>query len=64
MTTVQSHPSPETAAAAQVQAFYERYPYPGPIDSLDPYRQLWADPQRRRADCSSLGCPTAKTLRS
>ena len=50
MTTVQSHPSPETAAAAQVQAFYERYPYPGPIDSLDPYRQLWADPQRRRAD--------------
>ena len=50
VTTVQSHPSPETAAAAQVQAFYERYPYPGPIDSLDPYRQLWADPQRRRAD--------------
>jgi SAM-dependent methyltransferase len=34
----------------RVQAFYERYPYPGPIDSLDPYRQLWADPQRRRAD--------------
>ena len=50
MTTVQSHPSPDTAAAAQVQAFYERYPYPGPIDSLDQYRQLWADPQRRRAD--------------
>ena len=34
----------------RVQAFYERYPYPGPIDSLDQYRQLWADPQRRRAD--------------
>jgi len=35
---------------ADVQAFYERYPYPGPVDSLDDYRQLWADPQRRRAD--------------
>ncbi|MEI6318898.1 MAG: class I SAM-dependent methyltransferase [Pseudomonadota bacterium] len=34
----------------RVQAFYERYPYPGPIDSLDQYRRLWADPQRRRAD--------------
>jgi hypothetical protein len=31
-----------------VQAFYERYPYPGPVDSLDDYRQLWADPQRRQ----------------
>jgi len=41
-------PSPGTTPA--VQAFYERYPYPGPVDSLDTYRQLWADPQRRRAD--------------
>ena len=47
---MQSHPSPEPAAATQVQDFYERYPYPGPVDSLDAYRQLWADPQRRRAD--------------
>jgi SAM-dependent methyltransferase len=38
------------AASAEVQHFYERYPYPGPVDSLDAYRQLWADPQRRRAD--------------
>lgn len=38
------------AASAEVQHFYERYPYPGPVDSLDKYRQLWADPQRRRAD--------------
>jgi SAM-dependent methyltransferase len=44
-----SHPS-ASAAAARVQAFYERHPYPGPVDSLDQYRQLWADPQRRRAD--------------
>jgi SAM-dependent methyltransferase len=36
--------------AAQVQAFYERYPYPGPVDSLDAYSRLWTEPQRRRAD--------------
>jgi SAM-dependent methyltransferase len=37
-------------ASADVQAFYERYPYPGPVETLDAYRQLWANPQRRRAD--------------
>jgi 2-polyprenyl-3-methyl-5-hydroxy-6-metoxy-1,4-benzoquinol methylase len=50
VTRVQSNQSPELAAAAEVQDFYERYPYPGPIDSLDKYRQIWADRQRRRAD--------------
>ncbi len=50
MTTLKSHQTHKPASSAQVQAFYERYPYPGPIDSLDQYRQLWADPQRRRAD--------------
>jgi SAM-dependent methyltransferase len=39
-----------TGPASDVQAFYERYPYPRPVDSLDSYRQLWLDPQRRRAD--------------
>jgi len=39
-----------SAAAGQVQDFYERYPYPRPIESLENYRQLWQDPQRRRAD--------------
>jgi hypothetical protein len=34
--------------AAQVQDFYERYPYPRPIDSLEDYRRLWDDRQRRR----------------
>ena len=36
--------------AAEVRDFYERYPYPRPVDSLDKYRQLWQDQQRRRAD--------------
>lgn len=33
-----------------VRNFYDRYPYPPPVDSLDKYRQLWQDPRRRRAD--------------
>src|SRR5580765_1937922 len=36
--------------AQKVQAFYERHPYPPPVDSLEKYRQLWRDRQRRRAD--------------
>jgi SAM-dependent methyltransferase len=34
----------------QVRTFYDRYPYPPPVDNLDKYRQLWQDRQRRRAD--------------
>ena len=35
-------------AAEEVQDFYERYPYPRPVDSLEKYRELWLDPQRLR----------------
>jgi SAM-dependent methyltransferase len=35
---------------AAVREFYERYPYPRPIDDLDHYRRRWQDPGRRRAD--------------
>lgn len=41
---------PSSTAAAEVQNFYERYPYPPPIDSLEDYRRHWQDRQRRRAD--------------
>ena len=34
----------------EVKEFYERYPYPRPIDSLDKYQRLWQDRQRRRAN--------------
>ncbi len=33
-----------------VQAFYERYPYPPPVDDLEAYRQRWQNRRRRRAD--------------
>ena len=35
--------------AQQVSAFYERHPYPPPIDSLDRHKARWND-DRRRAD--------------
>jgi SAM-dependent methyltransferase len=50
-----SHPaeqqlSPLPGVAEEVRDFYDRYPYPRPIDSLDGYRDLWLDRQKRRAD--------------
>jgi 2-polyprenyl-3-methyl-5-hydroxy-6-metoxy-1,4-benzoquinol methylase len=33
-----------------VEDFYDRYPYPRPVDSLETYRQLWQDRSRRRTD--------------
>ena len=43
-------PASTTAAIArQVSAFYERHPYPPPVDDLQAYRQVWDD-RRRRAD--------------
>jgi SAM-dependent methyltransferase len=36
--------------AEAVQDFYDRYPYPRPVESLDKYRRLWQDRERRRAD--------------
>jgi SAM-dependent methyltransferase len=36
--------------SANVREFYDRYPYPPPVDSLEKYRQLWQDQKRRRAD--------------
>jgi SAM-dependent methyltransferase len=34
----------------QVEDFYDRYPYPPPVESLDQYRRAWQDPRKRRAD--------------
>jgi len=46
----QQKPSGLPGVADTVQDFYERYPYPRPVNSLDNYRQRWQDRQRRRAD--------------
>src|SRR4051812_47879776 len=34
----------------EVRDFYDRYPYPRPVENLEHYRQRWRDPHRRRAD--------------
>jgi SAM-dependent methyltransferase len=43
-------PSPSLDVAEEVRSFYDRYPYPRPVDSLEQYRRLWEDPSRRRAE--------------
>ncbi len=37
------------AVAEEVRAFYERIPYPAPFTSLDEHRDLYKNPDRRRA---------------
>jgi SAM-dependent methyltransferase len=37
------------AVAEDVRSFYERMPYPAPLASLDEHRDLYANPDRRRA---------------
>jgi SAM-dependent methyltransferase len=44
------HHSALLGVAEEVRDFYDRYPYPRPVDNLEKYRQLWQDQQRRRAD--------------
>jgi SAM-dependent methyltransferase len=46
----QEEHSRSPGVAAAVQDFYERYPYPRPIDSLEKYRRLGQDRQTRRTD--------------
>src|SRR5262249_22546953 len=50
MNQQEQHHSRSRGVAVQVQDFYERYPYPQPVDSLENYRRLWQDRQKRRAD--------------
>lgn len=40
--------SPDVAGVGR--DFHESSPYPRPVESLEKYRQLWQDDQRRRAD--------------
>src|SRR5258705_2014612 len=44
-----SEPNSRTVASEEVQAFYERMPYPAPFTSLDEHRDLYKNPNRRRA---------------
>ncbi len=46
----QSEESGIPSVAEVVRDFYDRYPYPRPVDNLDTYRRLGQDRNRRRAD--------------
>lgn len=37
-----------TESSAEVRAFYERHPYPGPVTDLSGYRDWWEQGERRR----------------
>jgi SAM-dependent methyltransferase len=50
MSQREEHHSPSRGVTAEVQDFYERYPYPRPIDSLEKYWRLGQDRRGRRAD--------------
>ena len=45
--------------ADEVRAFYESHPYPAPLKSLDQHRELYRNPDRRRA-LSLLSWPTER----
>ena len=46
-------------SADAVRAFYESHPYPAPLRDLDRHRELYRNPERRRA-LSLLLWPTQK----
>ena len=43
------HEAPHPAVSEEVHAFYEARPYPAPLTSLDEHRDLYRNPDRRRA---------------
>lgn len=45
----ESH-STSPGVSEAVRAFYERYPYPRPVDSLEKYQGSWQEQQKKRAD--------------
>jgi SAM-dependent methyltransferase len=42
--------SPSLDLADVVRNFYDRYPYPPPVENLEKYQRQWQDPLRRRND--------------
>jgi SAM-dependent methyltransferase len=42
--------STRSTVAGKVRDFYDRRPYPPPVEGLDSYRRQWQDESRRRAD--------------
>ncbi|MGA8444784.1 MAG: class I SAM-dependent methyltransferase [Roseiarcus sp.] len=47
--SVEESASPPADRADEVRAFYESHPYPAPLGNLDRHRELYRNPDRRRA---------------
>jgi SAM-dependent methyltransferase len=54
-----ARPIGPSKSSAEVRAFYESHPYPAPLDNLDRHRELYRNPDRRRAT-SLLLWPTER----
>ncbi len=50
MSQQHAHVSEVPDVKDEVRDFYDHYPYPRPVDSLEKYQQRWQNEQRRRAD--------------
>jgi SAM-dependent methyltransferase len=50
MSRTEEQPPSLVDVSEAVHDFYDHYPYPRPVESLDKYRRLWQDRKRRRAD--------------
>ncbi len=59
--SVEESASPPADRADEVRAFYESHPYPAPLGNLDRHRELYRNPDRRRA-VSLLLWPTRKPV--
>ena len=47
--SVEESASPPADPTDEVRAFYESHPYPAPLRDLDRHRELYRNPDRRRA---------------
>ncbi len=50
LTSRRARAETRAGVGVEVEAFYERYPYPPPVDDLEAYRLRWQERQRRRAE--------------
>jgi hypothetical protein len=53
----QEHDLTLSGVAGEVRDFYNRYPYPPPVDNLEKYRWLWQDPHGAARIITCFGQP-------
>jgi hypothetical protein len=56
------HNTAPNKVSDEIQAFYDRHPYPPPMADLDRYRQLWRQGDRRRVEHHLLWPATSASI--